>query len=246
MENAETIIQELENRCALLEQQNAELTSKVSWFEEQFRLSQQRRFGRSTEQTGAGQIQLFNEAESEAASFSPEPVMEEITYKRRKQKGHREAKIKDLPQETIEYRLPPEEQVCACCDSELHEMSTQTRQEIKIIPAQASVVNHVQYVYACRRCDREETETPIVNAPKPAPVLPGSLASPSAVAHIMAQKYVEAVPLYRQEQSWSRLGVELSRQTMANWVVQGADRWLAPLYERMHELLLRRNILHAD
>jgi len=246
MENAETIIQELENRCALLEQQNAELTSKVSWFEEQFRLSQQRRFGRSSEQTGAGQIQLFNEAESEAASFSPEPVMEEITYKRRKQKGHREAKIKDLPQETIEYRLPPEEQVCACCDSELHEMSTQTRQEIKIIPAQASVVNHVQYVYACRRCDREETGTPIVNAPKPAPVLPGSLASPSAVAHIMAQKYVEAVPLYRQEQSWSRLGVELSRQTMANWVVQGADRWLAPLYERMHELLLRRNILHAD
>ncbi len=246
MENAEIIIQELENRCALLEQQNAELTSKVSWFEEQFRLSQQQKFGRSSEQTGEGQIQLFNEPESEADSSSPEPVMEEITYKRRKQKGHREAKIKDLPQETIEYRLPFEEQVCSCCGSELHEMSTQTRQEIKIIPAQASVVNHVQYVYACRRCDREETETPIVNAPKPAPVLPGSLASPSAVAHIMAQKYVEAVPLYRQEQSWSRLGVELSRQTMANWVVQGTDRWLSPLYERMHELLLRRDILHAD
>lgn len=80
----------------------------------------------------------------------------------------------------------------------------------------------------------------------PLPVLPGSLVSPSAMAYIMTQKYVESMPLYRQEQQLARLGVELSRQTLANWMIQGADRWLSPLYARMHKHLLAQDILHAD
>jgi hypothetical protein len=66
------------------------------------------------------------------------------------------------------------------------------------------------------------------------------------MAYTMTQKYVESMPLYRQEQTWTRLGVELSRQTLANWIIQGSDRWLRPLYERMHEHLLKQDILHAD
>src|SRR5690606_17847378 len=57
---------------------------------------------------------------------------------------------------------------------------------------------------------------------------------------------VEGLPLYRQEQSFARLGVALSRQTLANWILQAADRWLAPLYRRMHRHLLQQPILHAD
>lgn len=239
-------LEELQNRCALLEQQNAELTTKLSWFQEQFRLSQQKRFGVSSEQTNPDQIQLFNEAESDAQPSLPEPAIEEITYRRRKRQGHRETQLKDLPVETIEYRLPTEEQVCSCCGEDLHEMSTEIRQEVKIVPAQASVVKHVRYVYACRRCEREDIKTPIVTAPMPAPVLPGSLVSPSAMAHIMTQKYVDGMPLYRQEQQLSRFGIELSRQTLANWMIQGSERWLRPLYVRMHEHLINKDILHAD
>jgi transposase len=246
MENIAEIITELNNRCALLEQQNAELTAKVNWYEEQFRLSQQKRFGRSTEKTNPDQLLLFNEAETEAKPDAPEPVIEEITYRRKKSQGKREAQLKDLPVETIEYRLPLKEQVCSCCGESLHEMSTEVRQELKVIPAQVSVVKHVRYVYACRRCQKEDIRTPIITAPMPAPVLPGSIAFPSAVAHIMSQKYVEGLPLYRQEKQLSRLGVDLSRQTMANWMIQGANRWLQPLYDRMHEYLLKQDILHAD
>ena len=246
MENAAKIITELNNRCASLEQQVAELTVKLNWYEEQFRLSQQKRFGRSTEKTNPDQLLLFNEAETEAKPEAPEPTMEEITYRRKKKQGKREAQLENLPVETVEYRLPPEEQVCSCCGESLHEMSTEVRQELKVIPAQVSVIRHVRYVYACRRCQKEDIQTPIVTAPMPAPVLPGSIASPSAVAYIMSQKYVQGLPLYRQEQQLSRLGVDLSRQTMANWMIQGANRWLVPLYDRMHKHLLKQDILHAD
>lgn len=108
MKNTVETIKELQNRCALQEQQIAELTAKLTWYEEQFRLSQQKRFGRSSEQTNhPEQMQLFNEAEKEAEPSLPEPTMEEITYRRRKRQGHREAQLKDLPVETIEYRLSP-------------------------------------------------------------------------------------------------------------------------------------------
>ncbi len=246
MKNTSKAIEELQNRCSLLEQQNAELMNKLKWFQEQFHLNQHRRFGSSSEQTNPDQQHLFNEAEAEAKKPVKEPLFEEITYRRRKKQGHREEMLKDLPVEVIEYRLLPEEQLCSCCGQDLHEMSTEVRQEVKFIPAQVSVVKHVQYVYACRRCEREDIKTPIVTAPMPAPVLPGSLVSPSAMAYIMTQKYVDSMPLYRQEQSLNRLGIDLSRQTLANWMIQGSDRWLRTLYDRMREHLLKQDVLHAD
>jgi len=66
------------------------------------------------------------------------------------------------------------------------------------------------------------------------------------VAHIMVQKYVMCVPLYRQEQAWQREGVTFSRQTMANWVIRAAEDWLWPIYELLRTLLFAREVLHAD
>jgi len=247
----------LEQRNAILEQQNAalqqyvaELTAKLHWFEEQFRLARHRQFGASSECTPAEQQPLiFNEAEVEAASPAPpEPTLETVnSYRRRKARGHREAMLKDLPVETIEYCLPEADQICPACGGPLHEMSTEVRQELQIIPAQAKVIEHVRHIDGCRHCEREEVTASIVPAPMPAPVIPGSLASASTVAYVMTQKFVEGLPLYRQEQQqFERLGIALSRQTLANWMLIAADRWLSPLYKRMHEHLLRQEILHAD
>ncbi|PAF20435.1 transposase, partial [Shouchella clausii] len=80
----------------------------------------------------------------------------------------------------------------------------------------------------------------------PPSVFPKSLASPSIMAHIITQKYVEGLPLYRQEKYFQRLGVNLSRQTMANWVLYGAEKWLSILYDRMHQELVKQPIAHAD
>lgn len=239
-------IEYLQKRCSSLEKQNAEMSGKLKWFEEQFRLSQQRRFGSSSEQTNPDQLQLFNEAEVEAEPLLAEPTIETITYRRKKTRGHRETMLENLPTETVEYRLSEEERVCLCCTGVLHEMSTEVRQELKIIPAEVKVVKHVRYVYACRHCDREEINTPIVTATAPASVFPKSLASPSIMAYIMSQKYVESMPLYRQEQQFARFGVALSRQTLANWMLHGANKWLTILYDRMYSYLMKEEILHAD
>src|SRR5690625_2680576 len=241
-------IENLQNENAQLEQQNAELTAKLKWYEEQFRLAQKRRFGSSSEKTDPGQLELplFNEAEVEASSDLVESASETITYRRRKKRGTRDMMLEGLPTETVEYRLSPEEQVCSCCGGLTHEMSTEVRHEIKVIPAEVKVMKHVRYVYGCRHCEREEITTPVVTAPMPAPVYPGSLASPSSMAYVMSQKYVEGLPLYRQEKQFERLGFTLSRQTMANWMLYAADVCLSGIYARLKDHLRLEQILHAD
>lgn len=231
-----------------LQEQVEQLTVKVKWYEEQFRLSQQKKFGSSSEKTPENQItlELFNEVEQESNPLLPEPTVETITYKRKKKRGHREMMLQNLPTETIEYRLSYEDQVCSCCGGNLHEMSTEIRKELKIIPAEVKVVEHKRYVYGCRNCEKENITTPIVTASMPNSVFPKSLASPSIMAYIMSQKYVESLPLYRQEKQFERLGIQLSRQTIANWILHGATEWLQILYKRMHQQMLEKDILHAD
>ncbi|MDQ0111947.1 IS66 family transposase [Paenibacillus harenae] len=231
-----------------LQQQIIERSAKLKWYEEQFRLAQKKRFGASSEQTNPDQLELplFNEAEMIAVPAGEEPRSEQITYERRKSSGKRTEDLSKLPVETITYSLEEGEQVCACCGGFLHEMSTETRNEIAVVPPQVKVIRHVRNVYACRHCEREDIETPIVTAAMPKPVYPGSLASPSSMAYVMSQKYVDSLPLYRQEQHFARLGYTLSRQTMANWMIYGAQKWLMPLVSVMKAYLLRQDVLHAD
>ena len=252
-------LESLQKQVEKLEQQNAELMQKLAWYEERLRIQAQRRFGASSERTDADSEQLrflFNEAEVEAEAESvaePETTettveveTETITYERKKKQGKREELLKNLPVERVEYRLPEEQQVCACCGGKTHEMSTEVRKELKIIPAQIKVIEHVQYVYSCRHCEQNDTRTPIVTAPMPRPTYPGSFASASALAYVMNKKYVEGMPLYRLEQQLHRHKVALSRQTLANWVLYGANHWLSKIYERLHEELRKQKYLHAD
>ena len=110
-------IETLAERNAVLEKENAVLQAKIKWLEEQFRLSQHKKFGTSSEKTHPDQMELplFNEAEMTASHTVEEPTLETITYRRKKYVGQREAKLENLPIETVHYHLPEEEQVCLCC-----------------------------------------------------------------------------------------------------------------------------------
>jgi transposase len=235
------------DRLALLEQENALLKAKVNWYEEQVRLHNQKRFGASSEKTDPNQLDFFNEAEKEYSPKAKEPTEEEITYKRkkRKKKSYDES-YGHLPTETIVYDLSDDEKKCLECDHDLHEMTKEIRKEIKIIPAQAYIVEHVKKVYSCRHCESTGIFVPIKKAEGKNPILKGSLASPSIVAYVMDKKYTSAMPLYRQEKEFKNFGVNLSRQTLSNWIIKSSDQWLSPIYKRLHELLTERKYLHAD
>ncbi|WP_311794971.1 IS66 family transposase [Alicyclobacillus acidiphilus] len=241
----------LHQRNVQLEQKVEYLTRQLTWYEEQLRLAQHKRFGASSERSDADQLRLFNEVETEAATEVEEEVLPQETEamaheKRKRRAAAREEMLKNLPTERIEYRLAEDQRACPCCGETMHEMSSEVRRELVIVPAQKKIVEHVQMIYSCRPCEKTEIKTPVVKATMPRPAFPGSLASPDAVAYIITKKYLEGMPLYRLEQQFERQGIPLSRQTMANWVVAAAEHWLRPMYRRMHEELLTHKYLHAD
>ncbi|MCB2360171.1 IS66 family transposase [Clostridium estertheticum] len=164
-------------------------------------------------------------------------------------KGDREKLIKALPHEVIECILNAEESLCGICGSELDIIGKKkVRSEMEYIPAKLIMKDYVQYVYKCVDCGKNDANPydSIICAPVPAPVLTHSFASPSCVAWVMYQKYMMSVPLYRQEKDFKRMGVELKRDMTANWVIRSSEYWLKPIYEKMHEQLLKCSVIMSD
>lgn len=66
------------------------------------------------------------------------------------------------------------------------------------------------------------------------------------MARLLNTKYINAAPYYRIKQGFQRYGVEISRQTMANWTIKAAERYFSLVYDKMKKELLRSRIIHAD
>ena len=231
----------------------SELESRVDLLMEALRLAKHKQFGASSEKsedTLAEQLSfLFNEAEvfSAAEKEAAENVTVVAAHKRHKKHEYTLDNIpEDIPKEWVEHRLEGEDLVCPQCGDIMTEIGTEVVNKLKIIPAQTIVEQHVYYTYACRNCNKEDIETPVVKAPREKNIIPGSFATPEAIAHIMTQKFVMGCPLYRQEQELNRKGIHLSRQTMSNWILKATEDYLAPVYEQLHKELLTRDVLHAD
>ena len=235
-----------------------ELKSQNEWLMEQLRLLKKRQFGASSEQTKEqldGQMSLlFNEAEAYVAPPGPKKVTHVAAHTRKQSGSVKDVVPENIPVEVIEHRIPEEERKCPECGETMQEIGKEVRETLVLIPAQAKLRQDVYYTYACKNCEKneendagkEDVSTPLVKAPKEPAVIPGSFASPEAIAHIMTQKFCMASPLYRQEQEWGRQGLKLSRQTMSNWVLRAAEDHLLPVYEELHRQLVKREVLHAD
>jgi len=234
------IIEEKDRKIAELEQQ-------VEWFVSQIRLAKHKQFGVSSEKMDDTQLSIFNEAESNADMAIPEPQLSEVKAHYRKRTRLTTDKLpNDLPIEVIEHELPVDDCICPDCNSKLHTMGRETREEFKVIPARGVIVRHIRHVYSCRNCEGTSEHVPIIKADMPEPVIKGGFASPETIAHIAVQKFMMASPLYRQEQEWKQNGILLSRQTMSNWLLKASENWLKPIYEEMKRQLCKHDVLHGD
>ena len=250
MDNKDAYIEHLENTIVNLNETINGLQNQISNLTEMMMLLRKEKFGSSSEKTPKqldGQISLFNEAEIETDETITEPVTKEVHgYTRRDPKTKREELIKDLPVREVLCESAPEDLECPRCNSKLKPIGKETvREELEYIPAKLQIVRYVRMAYECPACKR--TDKPYIKkALTPTSLMNHSLASPSSVANVMYQKYVNAVPLYRQEKDWENMGISLSRATMANWVIRCTQDYLIPIVEHMQKELLSRDIIHCD
>ena len=241
--------EQLEEYAVAKATENESLKSRLNWYEEQFRLGRERRFGKSSEKSDGDQISIFNEAEAESDPETEEPQITDAVIrkqKKKKGKGHKARTVSALPRNAVEYTLSDDERACPVCGSTLHPMKKEVRKELAVIPAKVIVTEHVLYSYACRNCDANGINGSIVRANAPKPMFRNSLASASIVADLITKKYRDALPLYRQEQEFHRQGLNLSRQTLSNWVINASEQYLQPVYDILHKDLLEKDIVMAD
>lgn len=229
----------LQQRIAELEKQLAVKDAKIAYLEEQFRLAQQKRFGASSE-AHPGQGELFNEAEELVETSEPEK--QSISYERNK--PVRKPLPKNLPRETVVHDISDEDKTCDCCGTELHKMGEDKCEKLEFIPAQVKVVEHIRPKYSCRVCEQQGTQVNIKQAPVPVSPIPKGMATASLLSQIITSKYQYGLPLYRQESLFKQYGIELSRKTMAQWMLKSADI-LMVLYEQLKQNLLQQPVIHS-
>ena len=234
----ETTMQLMEEKQKELEFLNALLSDRLT-------LAQRRRFGASSEKKyadGYEQLNLFNEAEAAAEMEDTKTEETEIpSHKRKKRAGKKEEDLSSFEvTERIEYKLTGEDRYCPDCGKKYKVVTKETVKRLKFVPARFEVVEEISYVYSCPECGAMKRMEKV-----PA-LIKGSIATPSLVAGIMNAKYVNGLPLARQEREFPRYNLKLSTKTMANWIINCADRYLKLLYARMKEEFLKSRYIHCD
>ena len=228
-----------------------ELNKKMEVLIEQITLANKNRFGRSSEKMTDtsqicfmevdGTIVFFNEAEAVSDLDAEEPdTLENKPARTAKVVGKKDADIKDLPVNIINHYLTDEELVAEFGENGWKQLPDAISKRYRFIPAKVEIDEHHVGVYASKTDDR------IIKADHPKALLHGSLVSPTIAAAIMNGKYVNAVPLYRLEQEFSRYGLTITRQNMANWMIRLGESYLAVLYDYLHQKLYNYHVIQAD
>jgi transposase len=229
--------QDLEHKDHLIEERNqliAEQQKLLRLLEEQLRLARQRRFGSSSEKQPF-QGDFFDEAELEVALSDIEDQLPDDAPAKPPRKK-RESFSDKLPRVQIHLPLSDEDKAGAS-----KTFFTKVKEELDIVPAQARVIEYWQE----KAVFDEDGEQHIKAAARPAHPLGKCIASVQLLAYILVAKYADALPLYRLEGILKRYGGNISRTTMANWVIRLDDAF-RPLINLLREQQLEGNYLQAD
>ena len=222
-------------QVAELERVKREHQAAIERLREQLNIALARRFGSSSERIPDEQLRLFNEAE--AAALDDSTI--EVPAHTRKKSGRRPLP-ESLPRVEVIHELDEAERICPNDGTVLKRIGEANSEQLDIVPAKVQVIRHVRVKYACPCCEQH-----VVTAPMPAQPIPKSLASPGLLAHVTTSKYLDALPLYRQERIFQRLGVDMPRATLAHWMIRCGEL-IQPLINLMRDELLDGDIIHCD
>ena len=224
------------------EKENVRLDGMVLSLQEQLNLALARRYAASSEKLSPDQIYLFDEAESEALTHTDNGTETDETVEvpahQRKKRG-RKPLPDTLPRVDRVYEITAEQRHCPHDGRLLAEIGEVTSEQLDIVPAKIQVIRHIRKQYAC------DCGQCIQTAPLPAQPIPKSLASPGLLAHVTVSKYQDALPLYRQETILQRIGVDIPRATLANWMIK-AGALVQPIINLLRDRLVDYDIVQMD
>ncbi len=225
------------------------LNENIEKLIEQVRIANQHHFGRKTEtmQSIEGQLSFFNEAEAFYDKEANEPEADEVLTqkpRRKKAKGQRDTDLKEFPEDIIPPHAVSKETLDAFYGPGCWKrMPDETYKRLRHEPESWTVEVHTVEVYVGTDGDHQDE---FLRGDRPKDIFRNSIVTPSLLASILNVKYVNSASLNRIEQEFRRNGVSISRQTMANWIINSSGRYFAPLVERMRQELLKLPVTQAD
>lgn len=215
---------ELPDELARLQQLLEDKDREILTLNQTIALLRSQLFGKSSEKRtpeDERQALIFNEAEDGAGDDTPRETSVIASYLRGK-RGRRPIS-KDLPREDVVLDLPETEKTCAC-GHEMTHIGDDVSEELDIIPQKIKVNRIIQRKYACKHCEGLSDETrPAVRVAARHRMLPSTIAGEGLLAYIFTAKFCDALPFYRQEKMFQRIGVDLTRATMCNWAIQAVE-----------------------
>lgn len=199
-------------------------------------------YGRRTEKLveGEGQRHLFDLEPSTTTAQPVEPTAELPRSPASPRRRRRELDLDKLPHYRHEHDLSAADKQCSSCGRLKDRIGQDESRILEYVPAKLEVHVYVRPKYACRYCQDGVTSPPTPERP-----IARGIAGPGLIAQIVVAKFGDHLPLYRQEDFFSRHGLHIARSTQCDWVQAAAER-LRPLYERQKELLLRSPVLWTD
>jgi transposase len=236
---------ELSRLNSTLKQENYYLRDETSRLKEIIEKLQRQQFGQSSEKlstikTKSKEPQIFDEVEPDISVPELEEEDELITVpEHTRKKPGRKGLPQELPKTVVYHDIPENKKICSCgaCLTRIGEDITQ---QLEYIPSKVQILEHVKYKYACKACEQT-----IITAKLPLQPIPKSIATPGLLAEIVISKYQNHLPLYRQEQIWKALGVELPRGMLSTWMIK-IGVLLQPLINLLKDKLAANNYLQAD
>jgi transposase len=202
-------------------------------------------YGPKAERFNPEQPWLLPEMAADSAQSPSEesPTSEDAndaTTKRKRNGGGRKKLPDDLQRIRIEHALSEAERICPCCNVICVQFGEDISEQLDYHPGSLFVNQHVRFKYACTKC-RDH----ITVGHAPIAIINKGLPGPGLLAHIVASKYADHLPLHRLERILARHGVELSRKTMCDWMAHVA-RLLDPLAHLMAQIVRASKALHTD
>jgi transposase len=155
-------------------------------------------------------------------------------------KGHGRRPVGDhLPRRDVLHDVPEEQRTCRCGRAQT-KIGEDVTEQLDYIPGKIEVLRHIYPKYACSCCKDGVTTAPTASVP-----FAGGLAAPGLLAHVVVSKFIEHMPLYRQQDELARAGILVSRSTLCGWLEQCA-RLFRPPVELMHGEVLESEVIQGD